>query len=140
MPDSPVLARSLPALNEMNGYFWTSGRDGRLRILRCQACGLYIHPYAAVCPKCRSDEIAPEPMSGRGVVVSFTINHQPWFPHVPVPYVIALVELAEQSSIRLVTNLLTVPVEAVRAGLPVEVYFEEHGEVFVPLFRPVQDA
>jgi uncharacterized OB-fold protein len=138
--DSPALARSLPALNEMNAYFWTSGREGRLKILRCQACGLYIHPYAALCPKCRSSELEPEPVSGRGVVVSFTVNHQPWFPHVPVPYVIALVELEEQSSIRLVTNLLTVPVESVRVGMRVEVYFEAHGEVFIPLFRPVQDA
>ena len=139
MSESSVLARSLPALNEMNGYFWTSGRDGQLKILRCQDCACYIHPYAALCPKCRSAQLAPEAVSGRGVVVSFTVNHQPWFPHVPVPYVIALVELEEQASIRLVTNLLTVPVEAVRIGMPVEVYFEAHGEVFVPLFKPTQE-
>ena len=140
MPDSSALARSLPALNEMNAYFWTSGREGRLRILRCQACGLYIHPYAARCPQCRSPEIEPEPVSGRGVVVSYTVNHQAWFPHVPVPYVVALVELDEQSSIRLITNLLTVPVDSVRVGMAVEVYFEQHGDVFVPLFRPRQDG
>ena len=140
MSDSPVLARPLPALNEMNGYFWTGGREGRLQILRCQACGLYIHPYAALCPKCRSADVAPEAVSGRGVVTSFTVNHQPWFPHVPVPYVIALVGLEEQSSIRLVTNLLTCPVEDVRVGMPVEVYFEPHGNVFIPLFRPAEGA
>jgi uncharacterized protein len=136
VPSAPPLARPLPALNEMNGYFWTSGRDGRLRILRCQACGHYIHPYAAACPTCRSDDLEPEPVSGRGVVTSVTINHQPWFPHVPTPYVVALVELEEQHDIRLVTNLLTCPVEDVRAGMAVEVYFEPHGEIFVPLFRP----
>jgi len=140
MSDSPALARPLPGLNEMNGYFWTSGREGRLKILRCQACGLYIHPYAAICPGCRSPDVQPEPVSGRGVVTSFTVNHQPWFPHVPAPYVIALVELEEQASIRLVTNLLTVPVETVSVGMPVTVYFEQHGEVFVPLFRPEQDS
>jgi uncharacterized OB-fold protein len=138
MQVSEPLARPLPVLNEMNGYFWTSGKDGRLKILRCQACGCYIHPYAALCPKCRSPEVEPEAVSGRGVVVSFTVNHQPWFTHVPVPYVIALVELQEQSDIRLVTNLPTVPIEEVRVGMPVEVYFEPHGEVFVPLFRPVE--
>lgn len=131
-----VTQRPLPALNEMNGYFWTGGRDGKLRILRCQACGCYIHPYAALCPRCRSEAIAPEAVSGRGVVIAFTVNHQPWFPNVPVPYVVALVELEEQSNIRLVTNLPTMPATDVRAGLPVEVFFEEHGEVFVPLFRP----
>lgn len=138
MTDETPPARSLPVLNDMNGYFWTGGREGRLRILRCQDCGRYIHPYAALCPKCRSERIEPEAVSGRGQVVSFTVNHQPWFPHVPVPYVIALVELDEQADIRLVTNMPDTPIEAVRPGLPVEVYFEAHGEVFIPLFRAAQ--
>lgn len=138
MSESQVLARPLPVLNEMNGYFWTSGADGRLRILRCQDCGEYIHPYAALCPKCRSEKLEPEPVSGRGRLVSFTINHQPWFPHVPVPYVIGLVELEEQSDIRLVTNLADCAVEDVSHDMPVEVCFEAHGDIFIPLFRPAR--
>jgi uncharacterized OB-fold protein len=120
----------------MNSYFWRSGEAGRLQILRCSDCRTWIHPYAGLCPKCRSQALAPQPVSGRGTVVGFTVNFQPWFPNLPTPYVIALVELEEQSNIRLVTNLMTCPVEDVRIGLPVEVYFEPHEDVFIPLFRP----
>lgn len=140
MSDEVVLSRPLPVITEMNAYFWRSGQKGRLEILRCEACGLYIHPYAALCPRCRSEAVSPEPVSGRGTVASFTINHQPWFPHVPVPYVIALVQLEEQDDIRLVANLPGCPIEDVRVGLPVEVCFEQHGDIFVPLFRPAAGA
>lgn len=125
----------LPLITEINQHFWCGGADGRLHILRCAACRTWIHPYAARCPKCRSAEVAPEPVSGRGTVAGFTVNHQPWLQGVPVPYVVAVVELEEQADIRLMTNMPRTPIEAVRIGLPVTVYFEPHGQIFVPLFE-----
>ena len=78
----------------------------------------------------------PQPVSGRGVVVGFTVNHQPWFPHVPVPYVVAVVTLEEQDNVYLVTNIVNCPVDAVRIGMSVKVLFEEQGSLFIPLFEP----
>jgi uncharacterized OB-fold protein len=131
----PVLPRPLPVINEMNQYFWRSGADGRLRILRCGTCGRYFHPYQTACSQCGSRDVKPTPVSGRGTVVSTSVNHQPWFPAIPVPYVLAVVALEEQEDIRLVTNLDLPPDEA-RHGMAVKVYFERHGEVFIPLFEP----
>ena len=125
----------LPLITEINQHFWCGGADGRLHILRCARCRTWIHPYAARCPKCRSTEVAPEPVSGRGTVAGFTVNHQPWLKDVPVPYVVAVVELEEQADIRLTTNMPRTPIEAVRVGLPVKVYFEPHGQIFLPLFE-----
>lgn len=133
---APQPGRQLPLLNEMNRYFWQSGAEGTLQILRCGDCGRWIHPYAAACPKCRSAKVAPEPVSGRGVIVGYTVNHHPWQPDVPVPYVVALVELEEQSNVRLVTNVANCPVEAVHIGMAVEVCFEDHDDVQIPLFQP----
>ena len=127
--------RILPKISEFNHHFWCGGKDGQLHILRCEECGTWIHPFAARCPKCRSSKVEPQAVSGRGTVVGFTVNHQPWIPGVPVPYVVAIVELEEQSNIRLMTNLPKTPIEDVRIGLPVKVYFEENGEIFLPLFE-----
>lgn len=134
--DAAPLARPLPDISEMNGYLWQGGADGRLHIMRCGDCGVYFHPYQAMCSRCGSSQVAPGPVSGRGTVLSVTINHQPWFPHVPVPYAVALVELEEQGPVRLVTNMAEVPVDQVVPGMAVVVHFERHGDVFVPLFRP----
>jgi uncharacterized OB-fold protein len=136
MPDdSSSPPRMLPAVSEMNSHFWCGGVDGRLHITRCQACSTYIHPYAARCPNCRSADVAPEAVSGRGVVVGFTVNHQPWVPGVPVPYVVALVELDEQSNIRLMTNMPRTPIETVHVGMPVKVFFEQNDDIYLPLFE-----
>jgi len=137
---SVPLARPLPMLTDMNRYFWCGGADGRLHILRCGACGTWSHPYVARCPACRAKAMSPQPTSGRAVVSGFTVNHQPWFPHVPVPYVIAFVQLAEQSEVQLAANIVNCAPEAVRVGMPVKVLFEQYGEIFLPLFEPAEAA
>ena len=135
---STPLARPLPKINEMNRHFWCGGADGRLHIQRCQSCGRYHHPYVSVCPGCRSRDVKPEAVSGLGTVLSVTINHQPWFPHVPAPYALILVELDEQSDIRLMSNLANAPLEAAKPGLRVKVGFQQYDEIFVPVFEPAQ--
>ena len=129
--------RVLPRLDEKNEFFWTSGRDGRLRFLCCNGCGYYLHPPSPLCPKCWSHDVAPRPVSGRATVHSFTVNHQRWAPDIEEPYVIGLVQLAEQDDLRLTTNIVNVATADVEIGMPVQVTFEDHDPVFVPLFEPV---
>ena len=138
MVNEQPLARPLPVITEMNSYFWCGGKDGHLHILRCGTCGTYAHPYVARCAACRSKEMAPTPVSGRATIVGFTTNYQPWFPHVPVPYTVAIVTIAEQADVYLVTNIVNCPVEQVSIGMDVEVLFEQYGEIFLPLFRPAR--
>jgi uncharacterized protein len=128
--------RVLPSLDEPSAFFWTSGADGKLRFLRCAACSYLIHPPAPVCPQCHGRDTAPVEVSGRATVHSFTVNHQPWDGTGDV-YVIGLVEIDEQPGVRLTTNIVGVESDDVRIGTRVEVVFEDHAPVFVPLFRPV---
>jgi len=133
-------ARPLPALGPENEAFWTGGREGRLMICRCRACGAYAHPPRPRCPQCHGAQMAPAPVSGRGRVAAFTVNRQAWVPGLATPYVFAAVELEEQAELYVLSNIVGCPPEAVRTGLPVEVLFEPHEEVFVPLFRPAQEG
>jgi uncharacterized OB-fold protein len=132
--------RVLPRLDADNEFFWTSGADGKLRFLRCATCGYRVHPPAPICPHCLTRSVAPEPVSGRATVVSFTINHQPWMPTYEGPYVIALVEIDEQPSVRLMTNIVGCAPDDVYIGMPVEVVFEHNHDVWIPLFRPATAA
>jgi uncharacterized OB-fold protein len=131
--------RLLPYLSDDNRFFWTSGADGVLRILRCNACGFYLHPPGPVCRRCLSRDLAPTPVSGRGRVETFTINYQQWIPGSD-PYVIAWVSLNEQPDIRLTTNLVGVEADEAHVGMDVEVFFEAVDDVHIPLFRPVGTA
>ncbi|MFQ5512873.1 MAG: Zn-ribbon domain-containing OB-fold protein [Myxococcota bacterium] len=133
---SEKVFRVLPRLTPENEHFWTGGAQGELRFLRCQDCKLYIHPPQPICPDCLSKNLAVEAVSGRAEVLTYTINHQPWIPGVPLPYAIAIVELVEQKGLRLMTNIVNCPVEAVGIGMKVRVLFEQHDAVYVPLFEP----
>ena len=122
--------------DETDEFFWRSGADGSLRFLGCEGCGRIHHPPVPRCPHCGGRDLAPQPVSGRATVATYTVNHQPFMPGFDPPYVIAIVEIEEDPTVRLTTNIVGCPIEDVRIGLPVEVTFEANGEWFVPLFRP----
>lgn len=128
--------RPLPALDSENAPFWTGGADGKLLIARCDDCGNYIHPATDFCPACESRAVTPQPVSGRATVYAFTVNHRAWIPGLAVPYVLAMVQLEEQSDVRLPTNIIGCDPQSVHVGMAVEVCFEQHEDVFIPLFRP----
>lgn len=132
--------RMLPQVTPLSEAFWTGGATAELRILCCHGCGYWIHPPAPVCPRCWSREVAPRTASGRATVHTFTVNHQVWNPTWEHPYAIAVVELAEQQGLRLTTNLVGISAEEVRIGMDVEVVFERHEDVWLPLFAPVEGA
>jgi uncharacterized OB-fold protein len=87
-------------------------------------------------------------VSGKAAVAAFTINRQNWIPGFEPPYVVAIVELADEPDVRLITNVVGVAIEDLRVGLPVEVFFEawtalsgdEDSRVWIPLFRPAESA
>jgi len=124
-----------PAPTRDEAEFWRSGADGRLRMQRCQRCRQWQHPPNPVCVHCLSRDLAFEPVSGEGSVYSFTVNHQPWLPHLREPYAVIVVELDEQPGLRFVSRLVDTDVADVHVGLRVRVVFEPLGEgLFAPLF------
>jgi len=136
MPDE-LAPRIPPPITDVNRPFWTGGAGGNLLISQCGSCARWAHPPAALCAAC-GGQLVPQPVSGRGSVFTFTVNHHPYNPAVPVPYVIAIVELDEQTGLRFTTDLVACGVDEVYIGMPVEVTFEPAGEAWVPLFRPAR--
>lgn len=129
--------RMLPAPTPSSEAFWTSGATGALRIHHCDDCGRFFHPPAPACFRCRSVRVAPRPVSGLATVAAYTVNRHRWFDGFPPPYVIAIVELDEEPSARLTTNIVGCDPEDVAVGLRVGVLFEQWGDVWIPVFAPV---
>lgn len=125
----------LPELHFENVPFWTGGSKGELLITRCRPCARWIHPPLPRCPVCRGADVAPEAVSGRGRVHTFTVNHHAWFPGQAVPYVLAIVELEEQAGLRVATRLVGMAPRDARIGLAVRVRFEQVEDVWLPLFE-----
>jgi uncharacterized OB-fold protein len=127
----------LPAVTRLDEHFWRGGASGRLMILRCDVCATWLHPPTPRCRRCGSTAVRPQPVSGSGRVLTYTVNHQRWFPALPPPYVIAIVELVEQPHLQLLTRLVDCDPDEVRIGMEVSVRFEPHGDVHLPVFAPI---
>lgn len=134
-----MIPRPLPAIDPDNRAYWTGGERGELLICRCDDCGYYVHPPVRFCPKCESRDVAPQPVSGRGTVRSFTINYKQWVPGLPDRYVLALVALDEQADVLLPCNIVNCAPEDVRFDMPVQVLFEPAEDLWVPLFEPLSE-
>lgn len=128
--------RPLPTVTPFNEWFWSSGADGVLRIQGCDDCQQLTHPPLPVCPSCHSPNWSPRAVSGRATIVGLTINTHPWLPSFETPYAIAVVAIEEDASVRLTTNIVDAEPNDVRIGQVVQVQFEQHDTVFLPLFAP----
>jgi uncharacterized OB-fold protein len=129
----------LPTPDDTSRFFWEGAARGELLIQRCADCSRFVHPPRPVCPECLSTDLAPERVSGRATLYTWTVAEQafhPWFT-AQLPYVYATVELAEQAGLRLITNVVDCPHEELRAGMDLEVSFAALTDtVTIPQFRP----
>ncbi len=126
----------LPALTLENTFFWQAGAGGVLRFMRCQACGHYVHPPLPICPLCKCRDVRDEAVSGRGHVLTYTINRQVWEKGLEAPFVVAIIELDEQPGLRLTSNIVNCELAEVAIGLRVRVLFQHCEDVWLPLFEP----
>ena len=128
--------RKLPALTPDNTPFWQGGAQGLLNMCCCSDCSQFFHPPGPLCPHCQSQAVGPRPVSGRGTVRSFTINHQAWVPDLEVPFVVAIIELEDQHGLQFLSNVVGCAPETVFVGMPVRVTFEMSEDVWIPMFQP----
>jgi uncharacterized protein len=128
--------RLLPRVDDTNAHYWTGGEVGELRILRCDACGHWVHPPAPVCPVCHGRSLTPQVTSGTATLHTYTVNRQPWYPGLDPPYVVGIVALPEQDRLRLTAGIVGVDPDDVRIGMPLRVVFEQYDDVWLPFFAP----
>jgi uncharacterized OB-fold protein len=124
----------LPVIDEYSQPFWDGALAGELRVQRCAACDRLRFPPRPMCPWCQSTDVEWDTMSGRGTIYSFIVAHPPLLPSFAAvaPYNVALVELDEDPTIRLVGNVVTAagdPINAVdpatlQVGDPVQAVFD----------------
>lgn len=136
MPSERAPARPLPETRNFGATFWSKAAEGVLVVPKCSAClRTFWHPRPR-CPHCGSDRVDWIRGSGEGTVHTFTVVRQSGDPYFKskVPYAVAMIDLDE--GVRIMTNIVETPLDALRIGMRVEVLFEAAGEgMAIPLFR-----
>jgi uncharacterized OB-fold protein len=137
MTTQTAYAKPLPQPTPLTRPFWDAARQHRLSLQQCAACSQYIYYPRAVCPHCGGADLEWKDVSGRGTVYSHTVARRPTARafEPDVPYVIAIVELAEGP--HLTTNIIACSPDDVRVGMAVEVAFDDvTGDVTLVKFKP----
>lgn len=127
--------KPLPVPDGDTQPYWDAAKEHRLMIQRCQGCQHAIFYPRSVCPHCMSDRIEWVAASGRGTIYSYTVVHRsPGQFKDDVPYVVALIDLAE--GVRLMSNVVDCAPSDVQIGAGVEVVFDDvTPEITLPKFR-----
>ncbi|MFF3334162.1 bifunctional MaoC family dehydratase N-terminal/OB-fold nucleic acid binding domain-containing protein [Streptomyces sp. NPDC002888] len=129
-------SRPRPVINRDNADFWAGVAEHRLLIQRCTVCDTLRFPWLPGCTTCGSPEWDTVEASGEGTVFSYVVMHHPPFPAFDPPYAVGLVELAE--GVRIVSNVVGVPYDKVRIGMPVRLEFRRYDdELVLPVFQPM---
>lgn len=121
-----------------NGAFYQFCTQPELRFQRCQECHTWRHMPRESCASCGALAWLWERSRGKGQVFSWTIVHRALHPgfNDDLPYAVVVIALDE--GVRLVSHVVDLPPDQLRLGLPVEVVFDDvTPEVTFPKFRPL---
>src|SRR4030095_6497177 len=136
--DGKHVARPLPVIEPQSREYWEGAHQHRLVIQRCEECMTWVHPPRFTCPRCQSEALDGQEVSGKGTIYSFSIMHMPAGPGFDdgTPYVVAVVELAEQPGLITIGNVIDSDVNEVHSGMAVTVAFEDvTDEISLPQWR-----
>jgi len=115
----------LPDVDDpLTAPFFAGAARGELLITRCDTCGDYVWYPQAVCPR-DGGTLTWTAVSGRGTLFSWAVVRRAFLPAFAdrVPFVTALVALAEDPAVRLCTYLVDTPPEQLVADAAVAVSF-----------------
>ncbi|WP_180686075.1 bifunctional MaoC family dehydratase N-terminal/OB-fold nucleic acid binding domain-containing protein [Streptomyces gossypiisoli] len=131
---APADTRPRPVVNRDNAGFWEGVQRHELLIQRCADCRTLRFPWLPGCDACGGLDWDTVRAAGDGTVHSYVVMHDPPFPAFDPPYAVGLIELAE--GVRIVSNVVGVPYDKVRIGMPVRLEFRRYDdELVLPVFR-----
>ncbi|MGW0756104.1 bifunctional MaoC family dehydratase N-terminal/OB-fold nucleic acid binding domain-containing protein [Streptomyces sp. NPDC002814] len=134
---TPKAPRPRPVINRDNAGFWEGVDRHQLLIQRCTGCATLRFPWLPGCNACGGLDWDTVGACGEGTVYSYVVMHHPPFPALDPPYAVGLIELAE--GVRMISNVVGVPYDKVRIGLPVRLEFQRYedpgGALVLPVFR-----
>lgn len=132
----PKVARPRPDPSEISRPYFEGAKQHKLMVQRNKRTGAYLFYSHYFDPADPDAELEWVEASGKGKIYSFTIVRQhphPFFTE-RLPYAYAIIELDE--GVRMISNVITDDVEALRCDMPVVVDFEDiDDEIAVSVFR-----
>ncbi|MBT3428282.1 MAG: hypothetical protein HOL98_06260 [Gammaproteobacteria bacterium] len=132
--------RPLPRADEFDTReFWEGTKQHEFRYQQCNQCDEVVFYPRRHCPGCTAGELIWKVSTGKGTVYTYSVVRQSYHPFFRnrVPYAVAWIDLEEGP--RILSNVVGVddPLNDVSIGMAVQVEWEEHENLNIPLFKPL---
>ena len=134
-------SRPLPDVDDPEfAPFWAGTATGELRLVFCTRCNEVRWPPRPICAHCHSFEFDWRAVSARGRLYTWTgVEHQTTAGIEP-PYVVALVEMADHPTVRLLGHVLA-DATTLTIGMPLVARFDPVADrVTLVNWTPEEDA
>jgi uncharacterized OB-fold protein len=136
--DQKFLPERIPAWQQP---FWDSLRQRSIKVQRCASCGAFRHVPKEICAKCYSASFSWEPVSGRGVVYTYTVVHRAPTPAYQATAPYAIVHVAMDEGFRMVGTMTGPDPDSIEIGTPVRVVYTDLSlEWTIVEFEPATDT
>jgi uncharacterized OB-fold protein len=135
------VAKPAPRPTPTEQPFYDACARRELVLQHCQHCDHTLFYPRTHCDACQSDQLVWQPVSGAGMIASYTVVRRGVSADFAAPYVIALIDLVEGP--RMMSQIIDADPEALAVGLSVSVDFAAWSEdITLPVFRlhPALDA
>ncbi|MGE0305817.1 MAG: Zn-ribbon domain-containing OB-fold protein [Acidimicrobiia bacterium] len=135
------MAELLPDLEwPVASEFWQAAQRGELCFPRCDGCGRFQWYPLPRCPQCHRSSFSWTAVEPRGRVVTFTVLHRAFLPHLTdcLPHTVVVVDVPAAPGVRLISSPVG-PDEAasIATGSRVEIVFQANESGFrFPRVRP----
>jgi len=124
---SADVPRLLPNPDRDSQAWWDALARHEFVLQRCDACAAWRWPPREICNRCGSFEYTWTPVSGKGTIASWVVNHRAFLAGFELPYAVVNVRLAEQDDCKLIGSFRG-PIPSLRGGLPVRAVFDDVAE------------
>ncbi|MBV1877264.1 MAG: Zn-ribbon domain-containing OB-fold protein [Pseudomonadales bacterium] len=132
------ITRPLPKHKELDSQeFWAGTKEKEFRYQQCDNCETVIFYSRRHCTGCTSGNLVWKKAAGTGTVYTFSIVRQSYHPFFRnmAPYTVAFIDMDEGP--RILSNVVGIDADEVKIGQRVQLEWEEHEALNIPLFKPV---
>lgn len=121
--------KPIPLKTPDNSPYWDAADRHELHLQKCNSCHAYSHPPGPACAKCGSTDLSWEKIGSdiTGTLYSYVVSYRPFLPGFQddLPLTIAIVELDQVPSVKLIGNILDSDPEQLKIGMPLRMVWED---------------
>jgi len=128
--------RPLPVPTPTSEPYWQGLADGQVTLQQCDDCSAWVFYPRTHCNGCLSPNLTWKPVSGSGVVYSFTVARRPTAPQFADEILQLIIVVELEQGVRMNAVMVNIAPESLSVGMAVKPVFHHQDGATLLYFEP----